>query len=150
MGEYKRPEEGKNLLEEHSPAWIVSKNSFSPGLSFQMIERIRAGLKKADWKQLLKYIDGTEKEFESVLPSSISSMQKKSIYDSETSERIYELARLYGMGYEVFDSKADFKEWLHSPSRALGDRCPFDFLDSSFGFQLVEDQIQRIQYNVYS
>jgi putative toxin-antitoxin system antitoxin component (TIGR02293 family) len=95
-------------------------------------------------------LGSTEKEFADILPVSISSMQKKSVYGKETSERIYELAKLFGLGYEVFDSKEDFKNWLMTPSRALGDKKPFELLDSSFGFEMVENEIVRIQYNVYS
>jgi putative toxin-antitoxin system antitoxin component (TIGR02293 family) len=77
-------------------------------------------------------------------------MQKKDVYGKETSERIYELAKLFGLGYEVFDTKDDFKRWLRTPSKALGEKMPFELLDSSFGFELVENEIVRIQYNVYS
>jgi putative toxin-antitoxin system antitoxin component (TIGR02293 family) len=116
----------------------------------ELIGRIREGVKKTDWKQLIHYIGSTEKEFEHILPASISSMQKKTVYGKETSERIYELARLFGLGYEVFDSKEDFKKWLMTPSRTLGNKIPFELLDSSFGFEMVESEITRIQYNVYS
>jgi putative toxin-antitoxin system antitoxin component (TIGR02293 family) len=77
-------------------------------------------------------------------------MQKKTVYGRETSERIYELARLFGLGYEVFDTKDDFKMWLMTTSKALGNKKPFELLDSSFGFEMVENEIVRIQYNVYS
>ncbi len=137
-------------LEKFSPAWVVANAKDAPGYKMELIDRIRVGVKKDDWKQLIHNIGSTEREFENILPSSISSMQKKSVYGRETSERIYELARLFGLGYEVFDSKVDFKEWLMTPSRPLGNKKPFDLLDSSFGFEMVENEIIRIKYNVYS
>jgi len=137
-------------VEQFSPAWVVAHSQDAPDYNMELISRIRDGVKKADWKYLLSYLEATEKEFEDILPSSISSMQKKTVYDKETSERIYELARLFGLGYVVFDSKADFKSWLLTPSRALGNRKPFELLDSSFGFEVVQDAIVRIQYNVYA
>jgi len=137
-------------LEKFSPAWVVVNAKDAPGYKLELIDRIRVGVKKDDWKQLIMDIGATEKEFENILPTSISSMQKKSIYGRETSERIYELARLFGLGYEVFDSKDDFKEWLMTQSRPLGNRKPFELLDSSFGFEMVENEIIRIKYNVYS
>ena len=66
------------------------------------------------------------------------------------SERIYEISRLFGLGYEVFDSPESFKEWLLTPSKVLSNKKPFELLDSSLGFELVENEIVRIQYNVYS
>ncbi len=137
-------------LEKFSPAWVVVNTKDAPGYKMELIDRIRVGVKKDDWKQLITSIGSTEREFEYILPSSISSMQKKSVYGRETSERIYELARLFGLGYEVFDSKDDFKEWLMTPTRSLGNKKPFDLLDSSIGFEMVENEIIRIKYNVYS
>ena len=137
-------------LKKFSPAWVVANSKDAPGYKMELIDRIRVGVKKEDWKQLIMCIGSTEREFEYVLPSSISSMQKKSVYGRETSERIYELARLFGLGYEVFDSKDDFKEWLMTPTRPLGNKKPFDLLDSSIGFEMVENEIIRIKYNVYS
>lgn len=133
-----------------SPVWLVIHGKNSPIDNIEIIDKIREGVKKTAWKELIGEIGHTEKELESILPSSISSMQKKSVYDKETSERIYELAKLYSLGYNVFDSEESFKRWLKSPSKALGGRRPFDLLDSSFGFELVENEITRIQYNVYS
>lgn len=133
-----------------SPAWVVVNAKDAPGYQMELIDRIRSGVKKADWKQLILKIGATEKEFELILPTSISSMQKKAVYGRETSERIYELARLFGLGYEVFDTEEDFRRWLITPSRALNGKKPFELLDSSFGFEMVENEIVRIQYNVYS
>ena len=133
-----------------SPSGVVIHSKETPGFKLELIDRIREGVKKSDWKQLIPYTNSTEKEFEHILPASISSMQKKTVYGKETSERIYELAKLFGLGYEIFDSKDDFKKWLRTPSKALGNKMPFDLLDSSFGFELVQNEMIRIQYNVYS
>ncbi|MEZ5059049.1 MAG: MbcA/ParS/Xre antitoxin family protein [Saprospiraceae bacterium] len=137
-------------ISRFSPTWVVMHPQDAPGYKIELINRIRKGVTKTDWKQLIHSIGHTEKELEFVLPSSVSSLQKNAVYNKETSERIYELARLFGLGYEVFDSEDDFKEWLMSPSKALGGKKPFEWLDSSFGFEMVQNEIIRIQYNVYS
>ena len=140
----------RDTIIEFSPSWVVLHGKDAPGYKMELISRIREGVKKTDWKQLIQFTGSTEKEFEHILPASISSMQKKAVYSKETSERIYEVARLFGLGYEVFDSKEDFKQWLMTPLKTLGDKVPFELLDSSFGFEMVENEIVRIQYNVYS
>jgi putative toxin-antitoxin system antitoxin component (TIGR02293 family) len=137
-------------LSKFSPSWVVVNGKNAPGYSMELISKIREGVKKFEWKQLIEQTETTEKEFENILPTSISSMQKKAVYDQETSERIYELATLFNLGYEVFDSKENFKKWLATPSRTLGYKKPFDLLDSSFGFEMVRNEIIRIQHNVYS
>ncbi|MDR6967092.1 putative toxin-antitoxin system antitoxin component (TIGR02293 family) [Flavobacterium arsenatis] len=144
------PKIGIGTLVKFSPSWVVYHVKDAPSFKLEIIDRIRNGVKKDDWKQLIQNIGAKEKEFEFILPTSISSMQKKKIYGRETSERIYEISRLFGLGYEVFDSPENFKEWLLTPSKTLGNKKPFELLDSSFGFELVENEIIRIQYNVYS
>ncbi|WP_432670867.1 antitoxin Xre/MbcA/ParS toxin-binding domain-containing protein [Flavobacterium sp. SM2513] len=139
-----------SYVSEFSPAWVISNTTNAPHFKLDLIEKIREGVKKTDWKQLLQFTSSTEKEFENILPASISSMQKNTVYNKETSERIYELARLFGLGYDVFDTKSDFKNWLMTPSKSLGNKIPFELLDSSIGFEIVENEIVRIQYNVYS
>lgn len=140
----------KQHPEKFSPTWVVENALDAMGFKLNVIQRIREGVHKSEWKDFIRAIEATEKEFEFLLPSSISSMQKKSLYDKETSERIFELAQLFGLGYKVFDSHEAFKLWLMTPSTALGGKKPFELLDSSLGFELVENEIQRIQFNVYA
>lgn len=143
-------EKAQKIFDKFSPVWVVAHPKDTPGFKMEMIGRIRKGVRKTEWKELIARISATEKEFENILPSSISSMQKKAVYDMETSERIYEISRLFGLGYEVFDSEDQFKTWLSTPSKALGRKKPLELLDNSFGFELVENEILRIRYNVYS
>lgn len=108
------------------------------------------GVSKEDWKQLISDIGVIEKEFEFLLFLFISSMQKKLVYDCEIFECIYELVCFFGLGYEVFDFFVDFCNWLFVLFCVLGNCKFFDFFDSSFGFELVENEIVCIQCNVYS
>lgn len=146
----KRPARSGRSIAEFSPVWVLHHPKDATGYKLELINRIRSGVKKSDWKELIQSIGATEKEFEFILPTSISSMQKKEVYSQETSERIYEISRLFGLGYEVFDTPEQFKQWLETPSKALGNKTPFELLDSSFGFEVVQNEIIRIQYNVYS
>ena len=143
-------EDAFDMVSEYSPSWVISNVKEALHYKLNLIDQIRIDVKKTDWKQLLYLTGSTEKEFEPILPSSISSMQKNAVYNKETSERIYELARLFGLGYEVFDTKQDFKNWLMTPSKPLGNKVPFELLDSSLGFEVIENEIVKIQYNVYS
>lgn len=137
-------------VREFSPAWVLLNYAKTEVHRIDLIQNLRKGVLKIEWKNFLQLIQSTEKEFESILPLSISGLQKNTIYNKATSERIYELAKLYGLGFEVFESKEHFKSWLNTPSRPLGGKIPFELLDSSFGFELVENEITRIQYNVYA
>ena len=149
---YTKPssERAVDIVEEWSPVWMVENTNYGSDAQLRLIEKIRSGVTKHAWKQLLSNIGATEKELECILPTSISSMQKREVYAKETSERIYQIARLFGLGHEVFDTKEDFRNWLHTPSKVLGGVPPFELLDSSLGFSLVENAIERVRYNVYS
>lgn len=134
---------------KYSPSWVLDNSDDSPAYKLALIEKIRTGVTKKEWKDFIKYIEVDEKDFEKILPSSKRKMQNKNIFNQETSERIYEISHLFGLGYEVFDSPEKFKNWLFTHSKALGNKKPFDFLDSSLGFIVVENEITRVQYNVY-
>ena len=134
---------------KYSPSWVLDNSDDSPAYKLALIEKIRTGVTKKEWKDLITNIEAAENDLKKILPCSIGSMQKKDIYNQETSERIYEIARLFRLGYEVFDSPEKFKNWLFTPSKALGNKKPFDFLDSSLGFNVVENEITRIQHNIY-
>ena len=84
-----------------------------------------------------------------MLTASIISMQKKTVYGKEISERIYELLGLFGLGYEVFAFKERFMHWLMAPSKMLRNKFSFGLPDSSPGFEMAENEIVRIQNNVY-
>lgn len=143
-------ENSSKTLPAFSPKFLLKEENVEKDFSFETIQAIRKGVSKQEWKELLAAINATEKEFEAILPTSISSMQKKENYDPETSERIYEIAKLFGLGHAVFDHPDDFKNWLHQASSSLGNKTPFELLDSSIGFSIIEKEIIRIQYNVYS
>ncbi|MCD6450054.1 MAG: DUF2384 domain-containing protein [Thermotogaceae bacterium] len=76
-------------------------------------------------------------------------LEKNHVYKSMQSERIFELAEVISMGNSVFDSPADFKNWLITPSLALGREKPVNLLDNSYGKDLVIAELNRIEYGVF-
>lgn len=66
------------------------------------------------------------------------------------SEKIVGLADLYSYGYEVFEDKDRFNQWMLRPNRALGGQAPYDLIHSQFGREEVRNVIGRIEYGVYS
>lgn len=65
------------------------------------------------------------------------------------SEKIFELAEVINMGYEVFDSSENFNIWLNSPSTALGNEKPVNLLDTSYGKDLVLAELNRIEHGIF-
>ena len=65
------------------------------------------------------------------------------------SEKIFELAEVVNLGYEVFDTPEKFNIWLNSPSLALGNEKPINLLDTSYGKDLILAELNRIEYGVF-
>ena len=40
--------------------------------------------------------------------------------------------------------------WLETPNVALGSNKPKDLLDSNFGTQLVNDELDRIEHGIFA
>lgn len=66
------------------------------------------------------------------------------------SEKIVGLADLYSYGYQVFEDKDRFNQWMFNPNRALGGKSPYDIIHNQFGREEVKNVIGRIEYGVYS
>jgi putative toxin-antitoxin system antitoxin component (TIGR02293 family) len=66
------------------------------------------------------------------------------------SEKIVGLADLYSYGYEAFEDKERFNQWMLRPNQALGGQAPYDLIHNQFGREEVRNVIGRIEYGVYS
>jgi putative toxin-antitoxin system antitoxin component (TIGR02293 family) len=75
---------------------------------------------------------------------------KDTLLNPEISERLLEIAKLYAKGQDVFGGLEPFKKWLQDPVIALGNKKPLDFLDTSIGIRLLEDELGRIEHGIFS
>ena len=64
------------------------------------------------------------------------------------SERILQIEILYSKGEVVFGDRENFTKWLETNNLALGDILPLDLLKTSFGIQLLIDELIRIEHGV--
>lgn len=65
------------------------------------------------------------------------------------SEKIWHFAIYFVQAREVLGSHGEAMRWLLNPSLALGWECPFDFLSTSPGRDLLTELLQRIDFGVY-
>lgn len=49
----------------------------------------------------------------------------------------------------VFGTQKLAEEWLERPCKYLDDNVPLELIDNSFGFQLVEEYLERLELGVY-
>lgn len=118
-------------------------NLIQVGISFSLFESIKA---------LFPFVD---QEWADFLGTSTKSLQRYKadgnfVFKPLHSEKIIELAEVIYFGLEVFDTEAQFFEWFHTVSYALGGVKPIDLVKDSYGKELVLDEINRLEYGVFA
>jgi len=127
------------------------KKTFSG--DFDLIDISRTGIKKSTLKSLARYLGVTMETMSGLLHSSYRNIQRKDedeLLDTLKTEKVLELAALAQRGIEVIGDKESFAEWLHSPLISLNNKTPLDFLDTSFGIQMITKILGRLEQGVYS
>ncbi|MGJ7032197.1 type II RES/Xre toxin-antitoxin system antitoxin [Niabella hirudinis] len=118
-----------------------------------LIALTRTGIKKATLKSLAMYMGISMEQLSSLLHSSHRNIQRKQdneLLDTLKTEKVLELAAFVQRGIEVIGTAAYFAEWLQSPLPALDNKKPIDFLDTTFGIQILYKILGRLEYGVYS
>lgn len=64
------------------------------------------------------------------------------------SERIIEIAKLQNKGQEVLGSELSYNVWMNTKLIALGNIAPIEYLDSSFGIDILMDELGRIEHGI--
>jgi putative toxin-antitoxin system antitoxin component (TIGR02293 family) len=119
---------------------------------YEIINIARKGLPKQSADILSKAVGLTDREMVRILNLSERTFhryQPETMFDTATTERLLQLAFIYRKGEEVFEDLSVFKSWMRQPHVLFNDKSPLDMLDTNTGFQLVQDEIGRIEYNVY-
>ena len=120
---------------------------------YDFIELSRNGINKRNLLFLAKKIDFDLKEMAKILHISERTLQRYTAakkLSPEVSERALQLAKLYCKGEEVFGDLEQFKRWMQYPNMALGMKQPKDLLDTTFGFQLLNEELIKIEYGIFS
>ena len=127
-------------------ATLDDKNAYS------LINAIKEGIRFSFFEKLAKNIPFTLREWASYLHLSERSLQRfkkeKGTFNTVSSEKIIEISMLNKYGIEVFDDQDKFNVWLLTKNVALGGIKPKDLLDSSFGIQLLKDELTRIEHGI--
>jgi putative toxin-antitoxin system antitoxin component (TIGR02293 family) len=62
------------------------------------------------------------------------------------SDRLYRTAKIVALAEEVLEDRSQALEWLSSKQAGLGDRVPFDLVETEAGTREVEEELQRIEH----
>lgn len=137
------------------PAAVYTRQSARrPSLSSRKAVAIaRNGVRVGYLLYLGKMMDIHISMLAKILNVSLRTLQRYTpdmLLDPDASSKVMRLGALNAHGLEVLGSQDAFNSWLKSELQALeGDR-PIDLLDTSFGFELVDDILGRIEHGIYS
>jgi putative toxin-antitoxin system antitoxin component (TIGR02293 family) len=118
-----------------------------------LINKSRTGMAMYQIENLMKRYDLTLKEMAAVLNISERTLQRyedKDVLSKDASERALHLQRLYERGADVFGTLDNFCGWMKSPVLIFSNEKPISFLDTIFGFELLEQELGRIEHGIFA
>lgn len=120
---------------------------------FDLIEITRKGLPKSVVISLSKILGISMEKMSGLLHISHRTIQRKSntdLLNVYSTEQVLEIAEVISKGIEVLGTLENFTAWLHSDIRFLNYKKPINFLDTSFGANMILNTLGRIEHGVYS
>lgn len=136
MKKYIIPEEELPILEE--PMAQYGEVSY-----FSMANR---DISKNYIKRVLNISGLTVNELMSIIPVSIDTYKRKTIFQPAVTEKVLEIEEVYRTGLDAFGE--GFHQWMDAINPALGDLKPKSLLTNSFGIRRLLNQIGRMQHGV--
>jgi putative toxin-antitoxin system antitoxin component (TIGR02293 family) len=111
------------------------------------VDTFRNGIDKNAFENL-KELSGLDYgTLADALGVSTKTLQRKTVFDTIQSEKIYELADLYATGVNYFGQEG-FRRWMDRPLFSIGNRKPLELIDVSAGIALLKNEIMRLQHGI--
>jgi len=119
----------------------------------ELAQYIRKGLPVSVIDSIMEAFSLTSEDLVIPLGVSISTIKrrhKQTQLSPSVSDRLFRVASIVSEATETLGSQEKAARWLHKPNRALGGDSPLSRLDTSIGFQQVEEVLLRIEYGIFS
>ena len=155
--ENKLDKETKSLVQEMQVGYEIKNpvNNYNDFLDDKMliIKAIRSGIPYSLFEAIQEYSPFSETDWASFLDISAKSLQRYKIsqdhlFKSIHSEKIIEMAEVTKLGLSVFGDMNTFKLWLNTPCFAIGSEKPINFLQDSYGKDMIMAELTRINYGI--
>jgi putative toxin-antitoxin system antitoxin component (TIGR02293 family) len=147
---YKKQKEQTPLANEAAVAYgQVFDNQMT------VINTIKRGINYKLFSYIKDRCPFSEEEWASFLGISTKSLQRYALSQTHIfkpihSEKILEIAEVCDAGMEVFNDKDDLYAWLTKPAFAFDYEAPMHFMDSSYGTQLIYNQLKRYAHGIFA
>lgn len=149
INDFNEEEANTNIVNEPMAAYLTSPTSNTA----QMINFARQGINMNYLSNLSDKLSLNLQEIGNILHVSLRTLQRYAptkVLDSDASAKVLNLASLQIHGKDVFGSEENFAEWLKTEVPALGNKTPLSYLDTPFGFQLVDQTLGRIEHGLFA
>lgn len=137
----------QNLLKEPSLAYQATPSRM------ELVQLSRKGVQKEVLDNLADTLGVTMKEFAKLLPVTERTLQRRkpgSLLNRVVSEHAILISEVIAKGLDVFGEEATFQQWMHEASISLGGNTPFSLLDTAIGAQMVQEELNKLEYGIYS
>ena len=120
--------------------------------NFKLVTLSRKGVPFSLFSKLVDKSPFTFKEWSTFLHLTERTLQRykkeSKSFDPIQAEKILEIALLQKQGAGVFGNAVLFNKWMSSNLISLGGVMPKELLDSSFGIDLIKEELIRIEHGV--
>ena len=127
-------------------ALYISSAHFTNVDPLQLIQEARKGISKAYLLKISEALSLTLTELSKILHISIRSIQRyanNKKMDIDISAKAIQLENLRRKGVDVFGTNDAFNNWLRTPIIALNQKTPIDYLNTPFGFEMIEQLLGK-------
>lgn len=118
--------------------------------AISLLNTSKKGLEAKTALDFLALSGFTQDEFQETFKTTVKTIQnhvnKDLKLDASLSEKLLKSFALFDTGIEIFGSGRAFHQWLTTPAYGLGNRLPFDMMDTITGIQLIEEELIRLQF----
>jgi putative toxin-antitoxin system antitoxin component (TIGR02293 family) len=142
-----------NIVFEPINFWAKAGIKIDMYSEMDTLNYIKQGVQKSVLNKTMQAIGFSLEDMAAILHTTDRTLRRytdKTKLNTEQSERVLELAKLYSYGESVFGDLENFKLWMNSNIQALNNQTPKSFLDTSLGIQLITNCIGRLEHGVYS
>ncbi len=154
MKAYKSSKKPPLIASEAAVAYALSPLKLVSGsVGLGVIRTARAGIKTGYFLELGARMGFSMQELATVLNVSLRTLQRydaDQVLDADQSAKVISLELLNGHGIEVFGDQHSFNEWLRIPVAELDDKSPLSYLDTPFGFMVLEQILGRIEHGIFA
>ena len=150
---YKGHKKSSSLVSEAALVYNTPLRLVSGSLGLGVIRSARAGIKTGYYLELGSRLGLSFQELASILNVSLRTLQRydaEHMLDADQSAKVISLEMLMAHGLEVFGGQQSFNDWLRDPVMELENQTPLSFLDTSFGFMVLEQLLGRIEHGIFA